>query len=131
MLYSLGCLQYSPPLNHHIRQLQPIQSGHTWEIQLRGRCCIFLLLCDCIFSSRTCSTLEYLLYSTPYSTFRLSIPRFIEAQPFSLQFKPNLSSLISSLSLHHLKSSNFLDPTFSNTQSKLYLFFLKKKKNRL
>ena len=36
MLNSLGCLQYSPPLDHHIRQLRPISSGHSWEIQLRG-----------------------------------------------------------------------------------------------
>lgn len=36
MLYSLGCLRYSPPLEHHIRQLRTIASGHTWELQLRG-----------------------------------------------------------------------------------------------
>ncbi|MCJ1462863.1 hypothetical protein MMC07_001466 [Pseudocyphellaria aurata] len=36
MLHSLGCLQYSPSLEHHIRQLLPIESGHNWEIQLRG-----------------------------------------------------------------------------------------------
>ena len=36
MLNSLGCLQYSPPLNHHIRQQKLIDSGHSWEIQLRG-----------------------------------------------------------------------------------------------
>lgn len=37
MLHSLGCLQYSPSLEHHIRQLQPIESGHSWEVQLRGK----------------------------------------------------------------------------------------------
>ena len=36
MLNSLGCLQYSPSLDHHIRQWKPIDSGHSWEIQLRG-----------------------------------------------------------------------------------------------
>ncbi|MCJ1230840.1 hypothetical protein MMC12_007514 [Toensbergia leucococca] len=36
VLYSLGCLQYSPPLDHHIRQLKPIDPGHPWEVQLRG-----------------------------------------------------------------------------------------------
>ncbi len=36
ILNSLGCLQYSPPLEHTIRQKQVIMSGHTWEIQLRG-----------------------------------------------------------------------------------------------
>ena len=36
MLYSLGCLSYSPPLESRIRKLKPIESGHSWEIQLRG-----------------------------------------------------------------------------------------------
>lgn len=36
MLNSLGCLQYSPPLNHHIKQLRQIESSHSWEVQLRG-----------------------------------------------------------------------------------------------
>lgn len=36
MLYLLGCLLYSPPLESHIRRLQPIKSGSTWEIELRG-----------------------------------------------------------------------------------------------
>lgn len=36
MLHSLGCFHYSPPLDHHIRQLRPIESGHPWEVQLRG-----------------------------------------------------------------------------------------------
>ena len=36
MLHSLGCLQYSPPLESHIRQKKAIDSGHPWEIQLRG-----------------------------------------------------------------------------------------------
>lgn len=37
MLHSLGCLQYSPSLEYHIRQLLPIESGHSWEVQLRGK----------------------------------------------------------------------------------------------
>lgn len=36
MLYQLGCLVYSPPLDSHIRQLKPIPSGSNWEIELRG-----------------------------------------------------------------------------------------------
>ena len=36
MLHSLGCLQYSPPLAYHIRELKQLGSGHPWEIQLRG-----------------------------------------------------------------------------------------------
>jgi Potential Queuosine, Q, salvage protein family len=36
MLHSLGCLMYSPPLEHHIKQLKEIENGHNWEIQLRG-----------------------------------------------------------------------------------------------
>lgn len=36
MLHTLGVLQYSPPLEAHIRQLKPIPSGHSWEVQLRG-----------------------------------------------------------------------------------------------
>ncbi len=37
MLHTLSCLRYSPPLEYHIRQLRSIESGHSWEIQLRGR----------------------------------------------------------------------------------------------
>lgn len=36
MLSTLGCLQYSPPLGSHIRRKLLIESGHSWEIQLRG-----------------------------------------------------------------------------------------------
>ena len=36
MLNSLGCLQFSPSLDHHVRQLKAIHNGHPWEIQLRG-----------------------------------------------------------------------------------------------
>lgn len=36
MLYSLGCLQYSPPLQNHIKKLRQIDHGHPWEVQLRG-----------------------------------------------------------------------------------------------
>ncbi len=37
ILNSLGCLQYSPLLDNAIRQKMLIESGHTWEIQLRGK----------------------------------------------------------------------------------------------
>ncbi|KAI9821915.1 MAG: hypothetical protein M1827_002497 [Pycnora praestabilis] len=36
MLHGLGCLMYSPPLEHHIRQSKPMNYGHPWEIQLRA-----------------------------------------------------------------------------------------------
>jgi hypothetical protein len=36
MLYSLGCLQYSPPLEYRIKGLEEIPPGHDWETQLRG-----------------------------------------------------------------------------------------------
>lgn len=36
MLNSLGCLQYSPSLNNHIKQLKQIENNHPWEVQLRG-----------------------------------------------------------------------------------------------
>ncbi|KAI9803367.1 MAG: hypothetical protein M1833_000885 [Piccolia ochrophora] len=36
MLHTSGCLYYSPVLDFHIRSFKPIESGHSWEIQLRG-----------------------------------------------------------------------------------------------
>ncbi|GAB7350737.1 hypothetical protein MBLNU459_g1288t1 [Dothideomycetes sp. NU459] len=36
MLHTLGCLSYSPPLDYTIRAMQSIESGHNWEIELRG-----------------------------------------------------------------------------------------------
>ena len=36
ILHSLGSLSYSPLLESHIRKLRPIESGHSWELQLRG-----------------------------------------------------------------------------------------------
>ncbi|KAI4159754.1 MAG: hypothetical protein L6R39_000311 [Caloplaca ligustica] len=36
MLHTLGCLRYSPSLENHIRQLKEIESGGSWEVQLRG-----------------------------------------------------------------------------------------------
>ncbi|KAL1304034.1 hypothetical protein AAFC00_000472 [Neodothiora populina] len=36
MLHSLQCLSYSPPLDSAIRTQQPIESGSSWETQLRG-----------------------------------------------------------------------------------------------
>lgn len=36
MLHSLGCLRYSPSLENHIRNLKEIESGCSWEVQLRG-----------------------------------------------------------------------------------------------
>ncbi|KAF9893281.1 hypothetical protein FE257_011711 [Aspergillus nanangensis] len=36
MLHQLGCLMYSPPLECHIRDMKPIPSGSTWEVELRA-----------------------------------------------------------------------------------------------
>ncbi|KAL8693715.1 MAG: hypothetical protein Q9218_001516 [Villophora microphyllina] len=36
ILYSLGCLRYSPSLESHIRTMREIESGRGWEVQLRG-----------------------------------------------------------------------------------------------
>ena len=36
ILNNLGCLWYSPLLDNAVRHKKPIESGHTWEIQLRG-----------------------------------------------------------------------------------------------
>ncbi|KXT10361.1 hypothetical protein AC579_9151 [Pseudocercospora musae] len=35
-LHSLGVLVYSPRLEYRMRDLRPIESGHAWEVQLRG-----------------------------------------------------------------------------------------------
>jgi hypothetical protein len=39
ILNNLGCLWYSPSLDSTIRQKKIIESGHTWEIQMRGNTC--------------------------------------------------------------------------------------------
>lgn len=68
MLRTLGCLRYSPRLDNHIRQLQPIRSGDTWEIELRGKSCIvFSPAHSALFQS--CST-SYLVF-----TFQSYLPR--------------------------------------------------------
>ncbi|KAL6708406.1 hypothetical protein ACN47E_002669 [Coniothyrium glycines] len=36
MLHSLGILWYCPPLENRIRRLDMIESGHSWEMQIRG-----------------------------------------------------------------------------------------------
>ncbi|KHJ33136.1 putative eukaryotic protein [Erysiphe necator] len=36
ILNTLGCLSYSPPLENTIRSKKLIESGHMWEIQIRG-----------------------------------------------------------------------------------------------
>ncbi|KAF4549122.1 putative queuosine salvage protein [Elsinoe fawcettii] len=41
-LHSLGCLSYSPKLDHVIRSQQMMESGSSWECQLRG-CSIWVV----------------------------------------------------------------------------------------
>lgn len=36
ILYSLGVLVYCPPLDARIRRREIIESGHSWELQIRG-----------------------------------------------------------------------------------------------
>lgn len=36
MLHSLGIMWYCPSLENHVRRLDMIESGHTWEMQIRG-----------------------------------------------------------------------------------------------
>ncbi|KAF2018644.1 hypothetical protein BU24DRAFT_430816 [Aaosphaeria arxii CBS 175.79] len=36
MLHSLGCMSFCPPLEGRIRRLEPIETGHAWELQIRG-----------------------------------------------------------------------------------------------
>jgi hypothetical protein len=36
MLHSLGMIWYCPPLENKIRRLEIIDSGHSWEMQIRG-----------------------------------------------------------------------------------------------
>ncbi|KAF7950210.1 hypothetical protein EAE96_007501 [Botrytis aclada] len=36
LLNTLGCLWYAPALESNIRRGEVIESGHTWEVQLRG-----------------------------------------------------------------------------------------------
>jgi hypothetical protein len=36
MLHSLGVIWYCPPLENRIRRLETIESGHSWEMQIRG-----------------------------------------------------------------------------------------------
>ena len=43
ILNSLGCLWYSPLLENAIRRKEIIESGHKWEIQIRGLCGSFLM----------------------------------------------------------------------------------------
>lgn len=46
-LCSLGCLWYSPGLEHSVREKKEIASGHTWEVQLRGQYLSIFLLAKC------------------------------------------------------------------------------------
>ncbi|KAI4609015.1 hypothetical protein J4E80_008761 [Alternaria sp. BMP 0032] len=36
MLHSLGIIWYCPPLENKVRRLETIESGHSWEMQIRG-----------------------------------------------------------------------------------------------
>lgn len=36
MLHSLGVMSFCPPLESRIRRLDQLESGHSWELQIRG-----------------------------------------------------------------------------------------------
>jgi hypothetical protein len=36
MLHTLGVMWYCPPLENKLRRLETIESGHPWEMQIRG-----------------------------------------------------------------------------------------------
>lgn len=36
MLYNLGVITFSPPLESRLRKMEEIKSGESWEMQLRG-----------------------------------------------------------------------------------------------
>ncbi len=44
ILNTWGCLWYSPGLESAIRKKKIIKSGHSWEIQMRGK-----ILCTLVF----------------------------------------------------------------------------------
>lgn len=47
ILHTLGCLSYSPPLAGRIQRQEEIESGHSWEVQLRGKHLQHGLKCCC------------------------------------------------------------------------------------
>jgi hypothetical protein len=36
MLYNLGAITFSPPLESRLRKMEELKSGESWELQLRG-----------------------------------------------------------------------------------------------
>lgn len=36
MLYNLGVITFSPPLESRLRRMEELKAGHNWELQLRG-----------------------------------------------------------------------------------------------
>lgn len=36
MLYNLGVITFSPPLENRIRKMEELKAGESWEMQLRG-----------------------------------------------------------------------------------------------
>lgn len=36
MLYNLGVLTFSPPLESRLRKMEELRTGESWELQLRG-----------------------------------------------------------------------------------------------
>lgn len=50
MLHSLGVISYCPPLEGRMRRLEMIESGHSWELQIRGRYAFALPVIPLMFS---------------------------------------------------------------------------------
>ena len=36
MLYNLGVITFSPPLESRLRRMEELKAGDSWELQLRG-----------------------------------------------------------------------------------------------
>lgn len=43
ILSTMGCIYYSPTLNEVVKENKIIESGSSWEVQLRGKMALFNL----------------------------------------------------------------------------------------
>lgn len=69
-LHAMGCLQYAPKLEMHIREKKPIESGTDWEIQLRGASiwCVEMIRREIVKQHPECNInsvlMDFFLYDT-------------------------------------------------------------------
>jgi hypothetical protein len=75
-LYTLGCLSYSPPLEWAVRQGREIESGHSWEVQLRGMRMMITLWCSWMFiADMGAQVAAYGVWSCSVRRLPVSIPK--------------------------------------------------------